>query len=983
MFDRTIELDVRDVTILPAEYQADNSYDSFVSSLQQATHLKRITLRNCQVPAWDTLVTLIPTLPSLSAIDLSNCVLGPVVAQQLAVAIKDNSRRIKDIALAGTMIQNEGAEAIINAILVYQNCADCHISLNLSGCGLTDVCCTKVRDLLSRTSVTSLCLRGNSLTDNFMSEVSAALGACQSLLELDISDNNFGDDAVEGLIDAFGGGEHVVRLEKLGLSRLAVSPAGVLSMIDLARMCVNLHELDLSRNEVDSNTALTCSTALNDTPKLVTLNLNSCKLGDQGVRHIADFVATAENLVEISLCDNNISVVGVTDLATAIKHNSTLQRINVDENSEIGNAGVIALTTALLDSWTLQHLSLADTGLGPDGMQGIRDLLCASHTISSLALGRNEALLADATSTKTTALCLAEGLLGNNSLVTLNLQELDFQHHEEAALLVVEGVLKHAKLKQLEQLSYIVDCAHPVSSALVAAHRAGQLARGQEMAQRWVGKKANSGTDMQNVARRLEMLATEMFDQCEKPEEAAAAMVESTDRSVQLMKTGGDITSLGFAVAPDLHDAGRHGLLAFASRSNLNEFVSSRWPQNYAADVWDGDNLFKTLVLVPVYTVLLGIQIPLALLSGDASVILSQWNTPIMKFAMHFYFYVTFLAFMGYAACDKHHAEDWMWIKESVFYGYAGTLVIFQFQLMANAPGRGCSQKLVYHFSSVWNILDFFSLFLLSDSFVARWSYLRWFDTNKPNRTDWSVYFVAAAIVLCYLRALEFVQVSQSMGHFIVSAIDTVKTVAVLFTCIGTFLISFPLSGTLIFGTGEQSSPMFKDWKTSFWTFVGMAFGDFDEAQDEIRLQGDSFYGHIFLSFFLVAVTLFSTTLFIAVVVRQYNERYEANMSHWLFVRTKMVLTYESQVRNPFAIPPLNVLYIMYRVGVAITCQCCGKRQDQVSHENEVVTRTAAFSREKMLTFNIKGVEVELKRRWVLLQREEQLASQKSILSRV
>lgn len=75
-----------------------------------------------------------------------------------------------------------------------------------------------------------------------------------------------------------------------------------------------------------------------------------------------------------SLRGNTIEVAGAKALASALKVNSSLQRLNLQENS-LGMEGAICVATALSGNHGLRHINLQGNHIGESGARMISEAI--------------------------------------------------------------------------------------------------------------------------------------------------------------------------------------------------------------------------------------------------------------------------------------------------------------------------------------------------------------------------------------------------------------------------------------------------------------------------------------------------------------------------------------------------------------------------------------------------------------------------------
>eukprot|EP00112_Aurelia_sp_Birch-Aquarium-sp1_P007032 Seg1768.6 transcript_id=Seg1768.6/GoldUCD/mRNA.D3Y31 product="Leucine-rich repeat-containing protein 73" protein_id=Seg1768.6/GoldUCD/D3Y31 len=135
-------------------------------------------------------------------------------------------------------------------------------------------------------------------------------------------------------------------------------------------------------------------TALEGHPKLQSLDLGDCQLGDEGLSHICSLLASEEHkadIVELTLTGNQgISQAGWTQLAMAIGNHSSLKSLFLDYTN-IGDFGAGTFAVALAASKTIQVLDLEGCGITDTGAEFLYDLITIYETpLKELNLAENK-----------------------------------------------------------------------------------------------------------------------------------------------------------------------------------------------------------------------------------------------------------------------------------------------------------------------------------------------------------------------------------------------------------------------------------------------------------------------------------------------------------------------------------------------------------------------------------------------------------------
>ena len=167
------------------------------------------------------------------------------------------------------------------------------------------------------------------------------------------------------------------------------------------------------RNNVSDAGATALAQALHHNSTLERLNLSNNSISDVGATALAQALHHNSTLKMLWLSHNNISDAGATDLAQALYHNSTLKELNLSHNS-ISDAGGTDLAQALHHNSTLEMLDLSHNVISDAGARNLAQALHHNSTLERLDLSHN--VISDAGGTN-----LAQALHHNSSLVILDL----------------------------------------------------------------------------------------------------------------------------------------------------------------------------------------------------------------------------------------------------------------------------------------------------------------------------------------------------------------------------------------------------------------------------------------------------------------------------------------------------------------------------------------------------------------------------------
>eukprot|EP00304_Pavlova_gyrans_P013504 CAMPEP_0206039386 /NCGR_PEP_ID=MMETSP1466-20131121/4723_1 /ASSEMBLY_ACC=CAM_ASM_001126 /TAXON_ID=44452 /ORGANISM="Pavlova gyrans, Strain CCMP608" /LENGTH=263 /DNA_ID=CAMNT_0053414023 /DNA_START=1 /DNA_END=792 /DNA_ORIENTATION=+ len=160
-------------------------------------------------------------------------------------------------------------------------------------------------------------------------------------------------------------------LQTLNISRNALGDVGVAPIIHaLGSDNVVLHSLDLSENELTSETGALLARVLDGNDTLTTLVLEHNRLGDEGVAALAAMLESELCRVRfLDLSRNKLMDRGALALAKALKTNLALTTLKLSRN-KITDKGGAALGKAFRASTSLKTLDLRWNDMTADGKGG-------------------------------------------------------------------------------------------------------------------------------------------------------------------------------------------------------------------------------------------------------------------------------------------------------------------------------------------------------------------------------------------------------------------------------------------------------------------------------------------------------------------------------------------------------------------------------------------------------------------------------------
>ena len=157
---------------------------------------------------------------------------------------------------------------------------------------------------------------------------------------------------------------------------------------NLLLRCSNVRYLSLPRNPLENDGAIAISGGLSSCTVLDSLVLSHCRIGDRGVAAISR--ALPPTLRELNLSNNDISAIGVADIANAFRNLTKLTTLNLSGN-DIGSSGGAELGEVLGCLPKLHHLDLRGCSLTSSGITWLSRAIPSCQNMRVLHLGSNGA----------------------------------------------------------------------------------------------------------------------------------------------------------------------------------------------------------------------------------------------------------------------------------------------------------------------------------------------------------------------------------------------------------------------------------------------------------------------------------------------------------------------------------------------------------------------------------------------------------------
>jgi Ran GTPase-activating protein (RanGAP) involved in mRNA processing and transport len=194
--------------------------------------------------------------------------------------------------------------------------------------------------------------------------------------------NAIGDEGASAVSD-------LVREHKLGVIYLGcnkITATGTQALSEALESDDVAHALWLERNPIGPEGARALARMLTANRQLETLDLMNTALGDEGIEHLCEVLGRENTtLRHLYVGGNGIGPRGAQALADMLPRHPGLRSLSLAVN-HLGDEGVATLTPAVLAS-SLEDLSLASNGIGPDSADALGEIML-HWTLQRLELRR-------------------------------------------------------------------------------------------------------------------------------------------------------------------------------------------------------------------------------------------------------------------------------------------------------------------------------------------------------------------------------------------------------------------------------------------------------------------------------------------------------------------------------------------------------------------------------------------------------------------
>ena len=177
-------------------------------------------------------------------------------------------------------------------------------------------------------------------------------------------------------------------LSYLSLESNSISLEGIIALSKVLPAISSLKSINLRGNDLSEERSVQeiCN-AINHS-QIETVNLEMTNLQALSARHIGSLLSQSRNLISLDLSSNHLLALGIRFIADGMRNNLSLVHLRM-AGCFIGLAGLVHLTSSLVDNDTLRSLDLSrihssEEPFGEEGGKAIADMLTLNRGIINL-----------------------------------------------------------------------------------------------------------------------------------------------------------------------------------------------------------------------------------------------------------------------------------------------------------------------------------------------------------------------------------------------------------------------------------------------------------------------------------------------------------------------------------------------------------------------------------------------------------------------
>ena len=202
---------------------------------------------------------------------------------------------------------------------------------------------------------------------------------------IDLENNNIGEDASFELATALHSNNV---LEQLWLRGNKLNTAGALYILNSLEYLTILQVLDMSYNNIGSQSADGIAAVIDNNPLINQLWLDGNDLHSTGTITIFNALKKIKTLSILSLCNNGITDDAADELSAVITQNVLLEDLLLS-NNQLHSTGIKVIAESLSKLIKLRKLDLFNNNIGKEGASSLAIVIHNSPTLQDLFLSGN------------------------------------------------------------------------------------------------------------------------------------------------------------------------------------------------------------------------------------------------------------------------------------------------------------------------------------------------------------------------------------------------------------------------------------------------------------------------------------------------------------------------------------------------------------------------------------------------------------------
>ena len=425
-----------------------------LEGLKEISTLKVLDLNNnkdrsTKIPAAITYVITENKL--LERLSLSDNNLNDDGIIKIAQSLYKHSK-LKNINLQYNNITEEAAEALASIISSNTGLEELYLGNNQLKLGVTKIS-TALKNI---SSLIVLDLDNNNIPEEVADELSAAIRANNSLEKLWLSDNHLGSSTVK-IVNAL---KEILTLKEINLNGNNRSEELAPALTSIITKSKLIERILLSDNNLNDDGVIKIAHSLCKHSKLKYINLQSNNITEKGAEALASIISSNTGLEALYLGNNQLQL-GVIKISTALRNISSIKVLDLDNNN-IPEEVADELSAAIRANTSLEKLWLDDNHLGSSTvmiMNAIKEILTLKEICLNGNQNRSEELAPALTSIIRKSKLIERLTLRDNNL------------NDDGVIRIAHSLCRHSKLKYIDlQSNNITEKAAEALACIISSN---------------------------------------------------------------------------------------------------------------------------------------------------------------------------------------------------------------------------------------------------------------------------------------------------------------------------------------------------------------------------------------------------------------------------------------------------------------------------------------------------------------------------------